>query len=124
MKGFGVGMSVLSILLGLFGILAPAIAWIALALGLATAAGDGTAAETASAIALSGSYLLAMVVVLSCPIGLLVGVIGGGLSWASERTVAWAVVGIALNVVAPVTWLVTWASLLGGVLFLFQDFHW
>jgi hypothetical protein len=123
-KNVGLGLSAVSILSGLFGILAPLLAWLALAVGLVTATQRGEAVEVASALSLLGSYGLAIAVVTSSPFGLVFGVFGAGIARAGGSTVIPGLVGVALSLLAPVTWALTWAGLIGGVLYLFQDFHW
>lgn len=120
----GIGLSVISILLGLFGILAPGAAWLALVFGVVASVQDGVAIEAASTFALLGSYGLAMGVVLSSPLGLALALAGAVVSRVGGVTMLPAFAGLGLNLLAPLTWALTWAGLVGGVLWLFQDFHW
>jgi hypothetical protein len=113
----------LSVLAGLFAIGAPAVAWLALVLGFFAMAEDGDAAESAGTLAILGSQALAILVVFAAPLGIVAAVVGAPLARLYGRSAMSHALGLSLNLVAPITWLVTWASVIGGLMWAFQDFH-
>jgi hypothetical protein len=112
-----------SVLAGLFAIGAPAVAWLALVFGFFAMGEDGDAAETAGTLAILGSQTLAILVVFSAPSGIVAAVLGAPLARYYGGSAMSHGLGLALNLIAPITWLVTWAAVIGGLLWLFQDFH-
>jgi hypothetical protein len=108
---------------GLFAIFAPLVAWVALGLGFLTAVSRDPTVEAASSFALFGSWALAASVVIAAPLGLVAGLASVVAARLDGGTVLPGLAGAALNLVAPVTWVLTWAGVVGGLLYLFQDFH-
>jgi hypothetical protein len=70
-----------------------------------------------------GSWLLAAIILGSAPLGFALGLVGALASRSIEQSPTPALVGLSLNIIAVVTWIITWAGVLGWLFYALRDFH-